>query len=93
MFCSYSCRFPCTKTAVLFNDIAMWVEIRLTDCEQRLRCYQQSSIEHEDLLNCLPKALVFGPAYLASGSQGRNSVLMERTNDSELQMAAGDRGS
>lgn len=41
MFCSYSSRLLCTKTAFLFNDIAMWAEIRLTDCEQRLWYYKQ----------------------------------------------------
>lgn len=43
-----------------------------------------------NLLNWLPKASVLGPAYLASGRQKRNSVLMKCTNDTKLQMAAGD---
>lgn len=52
-----------------------------------------SLLSLRNLLNWLAKALVFGPAYLASGRQGRNSALMKCTNDTKLQMAAGDYGS
>lgn len=52
-----------------------------------------SLLSTRNLLNCLPKALVFGPAHLASGRQRRNSVLMKCTNDTKLRMAAGDCGS
>lgn len=49
-----------------------------------------SLLSMRNLLNWLPEALVLGPAYLASGRQRRNTVLMESTNDTELHMAAGD---
>lgn len=50
-------RLLCTKTAILFNDLAVWVEIRLTDCEQRLWYYKQWSIEHEELVELVTKGI------------------------------------